>query len=329
MDQVNAPDASTTVDRRVKKADVTVCVAIPTYNRERVLINTLKQVFNQVPPADEVLVIDQTIEHASETRSFLSRSEASGQIRWFRQQPPNLPGARNRALRETSCDVVIFIDDDVELPATFVHNHRRNYADPRVVAVSGRTIQPPGHRYPDAKSEWPRHLDYKYFPLNSTERKEGIASFIGCNHSVRASWITRIGGYDENYIAWAFREDADAAIRIWKSGGLIVFDPDAELTHLAIPGGGCRLKTKKRRIPEWHVSFPASYFACRHLLPSMEFWSQVFCRNIRRYVLRADNLLRPWRLPMAFAFYAFSLSRAVWLACGPVKSPFVDREGYP
>ena len=78
----------------------TITVAIPTYRRERVLIETIEQVFAQNPGADEVLVIDQTASHEPETQEFLERNEAAGRLRWIRQCPPSLPAARNRALRE-------------------------------------------------------------------------------------------------------------------------------------------------------------------------------------------------------------------------------------
>lgn len=289
---------------------VTVCVAIPTYNRERVLLGTLEQVFAQASPPDEVLLVDQTLEHEPDTKAYLARAHDEGKLRWIKQQPPNLPAARNRALNETSCDVVIFIDDDVVLPIDFVGHHRRNYADPRIAAVAGRTIQIARHRYPKMRSPWPRLMDYKYFPLNSVERKEGIATFIGCNHSVRRALLVKIGGYDENYIGWAFREDSDAAIRIWKSGGIIVFDPTAELTHLAYPAGGCRIHGWEKPIVEWIISYPAIYFAFRHFFPECEFWKQVLIDNFRKYVLRKDNVYRPWRLPWATLSYAYSAIRA-------------------
>lgn len=289
---------------------ITVCVAIPTYNRERVLVDTLEQVLVQDSPADEVLVIDQTEEHELETRSYLDNADKAGRIRWIKYSPPNLPAARNRALAETRCHVIIFIDDDVVLPPLYVENHRKNYADSRVVAVAGRIIQ--AFRY-QARSNQPQIMDYRFFPLDSTERKEGVASFGGGNHSARVSALKGIGGYDENYIGWAYREDSDAAIRLWKAGGMIVFDPDAWLKHLAIPTGGCRLKVNNKRLPEWKASFPATYFAVRHLFPNCWFWHDVMVGNMRRYILRRDNVCNPWRLPWAFLSYVYSFLLAVWL----------------
>jgi len=293
---------------------LTVCVAIPTYNREKTLVETLEQVFAQDSPADEVLVIDQSPDHEPETTAFLDTADKAGKIRWIRQSPPNLPKARNRALRETHCDVVVFIDDDVELPTNFVENHLRNYGDGQVAAVAGRTVQANGWSRRECSHPWPRLLDYRLFRLDSRERVEGIASFVGCNHSVRRRAIVELGGYDENYIGWAYREDSDAAIRLWKAGGLVVFDPSAELRHLAMPSGGCRLKTGRKGLPEWYVSFPATYFAFRHLFPKKWFWQDLLLKNVRRYVLRRHNVFCPWRLPWAAASYGYAFLRAAWLA---------------
>lgn len=134
---------------------------------------------------------------------------------------------------------------------------------------------------------------------------------MGCNHSARTAILRRLGGYDTNYIGSAFREDTDMAIRIWKSGGLIIFDPEAWLTHLAAPTGGCRINAPVKANPEWWVPFNRLYFAFRHLFPTMEFWKSVFFVDFRQTVLRKAHLSRPWKIPGAAFSYFYSASRAV------------------
>jgi len=56
------------------------------------------------------------------------------------------------------------------------------------------------------------------------------------------------------------REDSDIALRIWKSGGIIVYDPLSGLKHLQAKDGGCRIEDRFKRVPEWQVSFPDHYF---------------------------------------------------------------------
>jgi GT2 family glycosyltransferase len=288
-------------------------VAIPTYLREHILTDTIQCVLNQDPPADEVLVIDQTPSHSPETAAFLDRQVRLGHIRWIRQEVPNLPAARNRALRETASDIVIFIDDDVILTPGFIANHLRNYADVAVSAVAGRIIQPKHNTRQacnSARAGRSHLFDYLSLTMDSTQRVEWIANVGGCNHSVRRRQILALGGYDEHYVGWAFREDTDLAMRLWKSHANIVFDPDACLTHLAAPAGGCRIHA----LPEWQVSFPANYFAFRHFYPSRHFWADILCRNVRKYVFRKTNVLNPWRLPWAAAHYVSGLALSWWTA---------------
>jgi hypothetical protein len=89
---------------------------------------------------------------------------------------------------------------------------------------------------------------------------------------------------------------------------MIVFDPAAGVTHLQAAAGGCRIPA---RPPEWTVSFPAVYFAARHFYPRGRYWVETFALNVRRYVLRKDNVLRPWRLPWAGLSYIYAVMKAL------------------
>lgn len=294
---------------------VTVAVAIPTYRRERVLVDTVRQVLAQDPPPDEILIVDQTEEHEPETASFLGREDAAQRVRWIRHDPPGVPGARNRALAEAKSEVVLFIDDDVRLPPGFVQRHAANYADPNVVAVGGRVVQARRDwQMPRRRRPWPRRLDVLYFRPDGQERVSGVATFQGANHSIRRSFAMAVGGYDENFVGWAFREESDLALRIWKAGGLIVFDPEAGLTHLEELTGGCSYEEEGRPMPHWMIAFPGNYFAMRHLFPRWEFWKEVAWSNFLRSVARRPNARRPWRIPAAVASYVYSVGRAARLA---------------
>lgn len=301
--------------------ELTVCLAIPTFRREQVLVDTVTHVLALAPAPSEILVVDQTPEHLPATATFLEARHEAGEIRWIKQSDPNLPAARNRALRETTCDIVLFLDDDVVPVHDLVARHRRNYQDPAVAAVAGRVTQAHGIPVPRRRRPWPRMLDYKYLRRDLDERVEGVATVPGCNHSVRREAILRLGGYDENFLGWAFREDSDFAIRLWQSGATIVHDPEAGITHLACPAGGCRIKDDSFRMAEWLISYPATYFACRHFFPGWRFWLEVGVLNIRKYILRRDNVFRPWRLPWALLAYLYACWRASTAAIGRASRP--------
>jgi GT2 family glycosyltransferase len=288
---------------------LTTCVVIPTYNRNEILVNSIKSVFGLRPAPDEVLVIDQTLEHDAETERFLKDADKKKKIRLIKQQPPNLCAARNRVMRETKRDVIIFIDDDVLLPKDFVVNHLRNYENPKVEAVAGSIEHPHPFAVYNPRRKWPRVLDYKYLPLNHHERVEGIANVMGCNHSVLLKTMKRVGGYDPHFGTYAFRDDTDFAVRVWKTGGYIVFDPKAHLIHLLEPSGGTRVKKGKAPV-EWKIAFSRNYFAFRHLFPTWEFWWMTLFQDQRETVLRKYNVYRPWRIPGAFVSYWYSVFRA-------------------
>jgi len=291
---------------------MSVCIAIPTYMREAVLIESLNQVFSLGRLPDEVIVVDQTPGHEVGTERFLEQASFAGKIRWIKQATANLPMARNRALRESSSDVVIFIDDDVVLCQGFVGEHLKNYEDPKVIAVSGCVVE---ERHinsvpKEVKAGRSVMMDYRNLQLYGQKKIYGIARMGGCNHSVRRKKVLELGGYDENYIGTALGEDADLAIRIVRSGGVVVYDPEAELEHLMSSEGGCRIKVDGKQRPEWMLSFSEIYFFRKHFFPGKTYWQEVFVKKFRKYVLRRDNVFKPWRLPWAFASYLYSIVRA-------------------
>lgn len=295
-----------------------LCVAIPTYGREQVLLDSIRYVLTQDPPAQEILVIDQTQKHETATEESLHRWNEEGRIRWIKHSPPNLPAARNRALRETECDVILFIDDDVVLPMDFVGKHLGNYDNSDIAAVAGRVVEDNWRPPPRPRKKWPPIMDAAFLDRGGECRIERVGGVPGGNHSVRAHALRSIGGYDENFsVGPAIREESDAAIRLWKAGYRIDFDPDAWLIHLAAPAGGCRADTGWE---PWMMSFSLLYFAFKHLYPGYWFWEQVCFRIPRSHVFCRKNLLRPWRIPGAIAAYLKAILAARRVAFDPSVS---------
>ena len=52
-------------------SSVSITVAIPTYGRDQVLVDTIRHVLTLVPPPTEVVVLDQTKEHVPEVARTL------------------------------------------------------------------------------------------------------------------------------------------------------------------------------------------------------------------------------------------------------------------
>src|SRR6476660_3164387 len=76
-------------------SSVPITVAIPTYGRDQVLVDTIRHVLALVPPPAEVLVLDQTRERIPGVVRTLEEWLRSGAIRWICLPEPLIPGAMN------------------------------------------------------------------------------------------------------------------------------------------------------------------------------------------------------------------------------------------
>ncbi|HNX29964.1 MAG TPA: glycosyltransferase family 2 protein [Holophaga sp.] len=283
---------------------LTVGIAIPTYNREEILVKTLEQVFTLAPLPDEILVVDQTKQHNSETIEYLAKAEKIEYFRWIKHGPPNLNSARNRAIIETKCDILVFIDDDVIFNPSFLEKHSRNFYDQRVIAVCGRVIQARGNLPQDRQQPWLNNYTCNKYNGWGEERVEGIAGLWGGNHSIRVNVIREIGGFDDNFFGYLY-DESDLALRLWKKQKLIIYDPEAQLLHLGVSTGGCR--TSGNAHPEYWMSFSTIYFHMKHFFPKWYFWKQIFGVQFRRRALRKEIVFSPWKIPWAVLSYVYSL----------------------
>jgi len=285
---------------------IKIAIGIPTFNRGEVLLKTLEDVLRQDPLPDEIIVVDQSDWYPEGARERIEALSESGVIRYFRQETPNLPTARNRVLRETVCDIVIFIDDDVELAPGFVAAHAANFQEESVWAVCGGITERDVAVRPIVPRTWAKVLDYRRFDPGWNIRIEDFGSLKGCNHAVRRSAVLALGGYDEGYTGVALREEGDLAMHILRAGGRIVFDPKARLHHLRAPAGGCRVS----QWGAWSAGCCSLRFAMKHHgLLGPYIWAELW-HAYRLGVLNKNNLIRPWRLvgrTMRFAACALRL----------------------
>src|SRR3954467_14123125 len=108
-------------------SSVAITVAIPTYGRDQILVDTIRHVLAHVPPPAEVLVLDQTREHLPQVAQMLEAWHRSTTIRWLRLPEPSIPRAMNRGLVEARCEIVLFLDDDILLEQGFLQAHANGH----------------------------------------------------------------------------------------------------------------------------------------------------------------------------------------------------------
>ncbi|BAZ33036.1 glycosyl transferase family protein [Cylindrospermum sp. NIES-4074] len=245
-----------------------ISVVIPTYGREKVLRDSLVDVLKQDYPNYEVLVVDQTPTHEPETQAYLEEVVAAGKIKLFQLDWASLPGARNYAVRRSSGDIILFIDDDVQLTPGFLAAHAKNYVqNPEVGAVAGRVFDRMklGDSGGELEIEYlpPQAMDpgiaWYHIDLVHTVKPQQVLTARGCNMSFRREIFTKYAlRFDERFGGNAVREESDFCLRLRQTGYKIWYDPEAYLVHLGEETGGCHdisMRSLKYQLTFYHNHF--------------------------------------------------------------------------
>lgn len=299
-----------------------ISVIIPTYGREQALIDSINDVLKQDYEEYELIVVDQTAQHEPETQSFLDEMAAIGKIRLFKLDWASLPGARNYAVRRAKGEIMLFLDDDVELPAGFLAAHAKNYDRPEVGGVAGRVLDRMKLADHDAGLEIqdlpPEAMDpgiaWYHINLVHTVKPQQVLSARGCNMSYRREIFFDEGiWFDERYRGSAVREESDFGLKIRKTKYMIWYDPSAELVHLGEETGGCHdISTKSLK---YQMTFYHNHFlmGLKHLTigQCLRFYARLFdCHVLGRPPCHKSG--SPIKIATRLVFYTLGFLDAVW-----------------
>ena len=206
-----------------------ISIVIPTYRREKVLLDTIDHLLKLRPAYSEILVIDQTQDHEATTVKALGKHEAAGNIRYIHLQRPSITHAMNVGLQRASNDVILFVDDDIIPHPSLVAAHiKAHEATHRIVA--GQVLQP---------NEEPSVVDSGSFRFSSN-KPQFVTELMGGNFSINRKLAIALGGFDENFVHVAYRFEAEFAQRALTAGEQIFFEPGASIQHLKASDGGTR-----------------------------------------------------------------------------------------
>jgi cellulose synthase/poly-beta-1,6-N-acetylglucosamine synthase-like glycosyltransferase len=112
----------------------TVTIAICTCNRPTDLRICLQAISRLDPGPSEVLVVDNSAGDPATKAAALEFG-----ARYIVEPTPGLSRARNRALAESNCEFIAFVDDDAIPYAQWLSHLIEPFADPKIAAVTGET----------------------------------------------------------------------------------------------------------------------------------------------------------------------------------------------
>jgi GT2 family glycosyltransferase len=263
--------------------DDALTIAIPTYNRGAIVVETVHRLLRLDPPPAAILVVDQT----EEATPDLAQWNEAGVIRWIRLARPSIPHAMNEALLAARTPLVLFLDDDVEPGQGIVAAHTTTHRDGAVWAVVGQILE---------QGERPQHhqdprddLDFRF----NHDTARPVGNVMAGNLSVKRERALGIGGFDENFVGVAYRFETDFALRLLAAGGAIHFEPAATLRHLKLSTGGLRSYGDHKTSPSPMHSAGDYYFARQN---RSDFWRYAF-RRLWKNVVTRHHALHPWTIP--------------------------------
>jgi GT2 family glycosyltransferase len=252
--------------------ELKVSVIIPTYRREALLCDTIRDVLRYHDQYHELIVVDQTKEHERETKLFLERLASRGDIVYVVQAVPNLPEARNTGMKAASGNIFLFLDDDVSIGDGFIGAHTARHREPGIGCVTGKVEiqnrEAAGNmvlRNSGRTKKTIKKILFFFLRKKASyagrfgvladftgERPLPAGTAIGCNMSYKREVFETCGGFDKRYEGNAVREDTDMCVRMRKRGYRIFYEPKAALVHYMENSGGSRAADSEEY---WRIFF--------------------------------------------------------------------------
>lgn len=217
-----------------------ICACICTYNRDEFLYKALESLGRQsLDPSDfEVLLIDNnSTDSTPDLAKRFEQEYPNINFRYFLEEKQGESAARNRALTETNCPLIDFIDDD----AIAVKDYLKALVDffdeyPNAMAAGGKILP---YFYP--RGEWPDWLSHYLLGLVSClDYGDEVKPFpkypFGCNMVFRKEVFDELGNFDSrlgrkkrNLIG---SSDKDMFMRMKEAKMPIYYVPEALVYHI-------------------------------------------------------------------------------------------------
>lgn len=217
-----------------------ISVILPTLNRSDFLINTLKDLVEQVCDFPfEIIVVDQSKFEDRVVHDFAKEYNTINYhyITTFR----GLPEARNYGASVAKYNYLLYLDDDISCKPNLLTEHFNALMPEAVGMVAGGITE---KNNPNIVEKVGHFVKWSATPLAGFHLKgEQIVTHVkGCNFSIKKEDFIKNVGIDQSLTKGAaLYEELDLCLRLGKKGKKIKFQSSAHVVHHAAPSGGCRV----------------------------------------------------------------------------------------
>ncbi len=205
-----------------------ISVVIPTYNRKLSLLHTLNALRSQTLPPDQfevVIVSDGSIDGSKEA---VAEETYPFAVKFLEQQNSGPSVARNYGSEQSSNEIIVFLDDDIEPVAAFLDVHSRLQTDRTDLVAIGPQSMPRNEWFPVWIAWEHRMLEKQYEKFRSGEWSPGPNNLYSGNFSVPREKLLAVGGFDEHFKR---QEDVELGFRLAAAGMKFTFAGEADGYH--------------------------------------------------------------------------------------------------
>lgn len=221
--------------------DFTYSVIIPTYNRGKIALDTIKELEKQNFPEFQVIIVDQSPDPYPDLVNY---DALNFSYKYIHIETPSLPNARNVGVGNCKSEYVVFLDDDCIPESDLIHKYAAVFTanDHKLALVGGRVIEQGSNIFRERANLVGGYVTrygktLKNFDTDASGECEWVP---GGNFSVRRRVYLELGGFDINFIGTSVMEDSDFGYSVGHAGYKILYDPGPVMEHLRIPTGGLR-----------------------------------------------------------------------------------------
>ena len=296
-------------------------VAVCTRDRPEKLERLLQSLTRQTRSPRAVLVVDNA-PSSNATEQLVWRFP---DVRYVREAVPGLDFARNRALRESDCEIVAYVDDDAVVAEDWVESIAGVFDEsPAIGVCTGKvdalTMATEGARLFEASGGFGRGDRRLHLPPGAGARPPGLPKPLaawafsvgaGVSLAVRRRFALELGGFDEALDMGAVLPgggDTDMLWRMLEAGHQVVYEPRVRAWHehradergaeQQILGHGratVATLTKFVAVAPWRRKLPAAAFlAWRLAKPVVRFVRRLFGRDPLPASLLARLVVECW-----------------------------------
>jgi glycosyltransferase involved in cell wall biosynthesis len=233
------------------KDNCLVSVVLPTFNRCKIIEQSINSVLRQTYRNLELIVINDG--SSDGTTEVLQRLGVSDRRLRIIENSPNigLPSSRNKGVLASNGSLIFFSEDDLLLDENCISTLVRSFLSLRdlnqnVGAIGPRLVSVPAQANPQQEVVFvnPLTKDIRVNFQIDTGQPERVMFLHSCSLILRDA-LLKVGGYDRNlYIGSFSREESDFYFRLRNIGFNLFFEPKAITYHHFGGLGGCILSSK-------------------------------------------------------------------------------------